>query len=151
MKNFPQGMNKVSWFWFSWEPSTICRSISQATHGGELHSCEGFIPGKASMLPRPQNSRRAAGVLPTDTHISVCLSTEGETKGAKKTNGGHERDKVDKFSAGGKERGYGKEGKERGEGPGSEWTLNLCYRYFHASAVSHCFGSCGADMTLLRQ
>lgn len=29
-----------------------------------------------------------------------------------------------------------------GAGPDCDWTLNLCYRYFHSSAVSHCFGSC---------
>lgn len=33
-ETFPPGMNKVSWFRFPWQPSNICGSISQATHGG---------------------------------------------------------------------------------------------------------------------
>lgn len=48
----------------------------------------------------------------------------------------------------------GKRSRGRGAGRGAEqssgsrggsntqhWTLNLCYRYFHSSAISHCFGS----------
>lgn len=42
MKNFPQRMNKVFWFWVPWQRSNICRfsshSITQATQGEELYS-----------------------------------------------------------------------------------------------------------------
>lgn len=145
MKNVPQGVNKV--FWFSRQ---CCFAVSSCTQNRWSVPVKAFMLSSSQPLPPPGlTTQGEQPVFSPQTLTWACLSSEGETKGAEnKKNGGHERDKVDKFLAGG---GCRKEEKERGEGPGSEWTLNLCYRYFHSSAVSHCFGPCAAYMTLLRQ
>lgn len=56
------------------------------------------------------------------------------------------------ISVGGKRgRGRGVHGGGGGGAHTGHWTLNLCYRYFHPSDVSHRFGSHAADITLRDQ
>lgn len=50
------------------------------------------------------------------------------------------------FQLAGKEVGEGQEGGRR-----RNWTLDLCYRHFHSSAVSHCCGSQAADTPVREQ
>lgn len=69
----------------------------------------------------------------------------GEREREQKTNRERERERKRVFQLAGKQarrRAEESKGRRRREAAHStDWTLDLCYRYFHSSANSHCFGS----------